>query len=108
MAERQKAQEALQLRAGGLESLNLTLESRVQDELRKNREKDAIMLQQDKLASIGQLAAGVAHEINNPMGFIMSNLSTLREYSAILIRYHRFLEQQQMTEPDLLPNSRQF
>ncbi|QOX78585.1 PAS domain-containing protein [Trichlorobacter lovleyi] len=97
MAERQKAQEALQLRAGGLESLNLTLESRVQDELRKNREKDAIMLQQDKLASIGQLAAGVAHEINNPMGFIMSNLSTLREYSAILIRYHRFLEQQQMT-----------
>lgn len=35
------------------------------------------ILQQEKMASIGQLAAGVAHEINNPMGFIMSNLGSL-------------------------------
>ena len=38
------------------------------------------VLQQEKMASIGQLAAGVAHEINNPMGFISSNLGTLRKY----------------------------
>jgi signal transduction histidine kinase len=38
------------------------------------------ILQQDKMASIGQLAAGVAHEINNPMGFILSNLNTLEKY----------------------------
>ncbi|HMK61126.1 MAG TPA: ATP-binding protein [Dissulfurispiraceae bacterium] len=38
------------------------------------------ILQQEKMASIGQLAAGVAHEINNPMGFIMSNLNTLNKY----------------------------
>jgi two-component system NtrC family sensor kinase len=38
------------------------------------------LLQQEKMSSIGQLAAGVAHEINNPMGFIMSNLNTLRKY----------------------------
>ena len=37
----------------------------------------AQLLQQEKMASIGQLAAGVAHEINNPMGFIQSNLGTL-------------------------------
>ncbi len=38
------------------------------------------VLQTEKMASIGQLAAGVAHEINNPMGFIHANLSQLSEY----------------------------
>ncbi|TAK31874.1 MAG: ATPase [Chloroflexota bacterium] len=43
------------------------------------------LFQSDKMASIGQLAAGVAHEINNPIGFIHSNLNTLSEYVADLI-----------------------
>ena len=38
------------------------------------------VLQNEKMASIGQLAAGVAHEINNPMGFIHANLCQLLEY----------------------------
>ena len=38
------------------------------------------ILEQEKMASIGQLAAGVAHEINNPVGFVLSNLGTLRKY----------------------------
>ncbi len=38
------------------------------------------ILQQEKMASIGQLAAGVAHEINNPMGFIASNLGSMNKY----------------------------
>lgn len=38
------------------------------------------LLQSEKLASIGQLAAGVAHEINNPIGFVNSNLGTLKTY----------------------------
>ena len=40
----------------------------------------ARLLQSDKLASIGQLAAGVAHEINNPIGYVHSNLGSLRGY----------------------------
>ena len=38
------------------------------------------LLQSEKMASIGQLAAGVAHEINNPIDFVSSNLGTLRGY----------------------------
>lgn len=38
------------------------------------------LLQSEKLASIGQLAAGVAHEINNPVGYVYSNLGTLQKY----------------------------
>lgn len=38
------------------------------------------LLQADKMASIGQLAAGVAHEINNPIGYVHSNLGSLEKY----------------------------
>ncbi|MCG3126777.1 MAG: Adaptive-response sensory-kinase SasA [Phycisphaerae bacterium] len=44
------------------------------------QQAQAQLLHADKMASIGQLAAGVAHEINNPIGFIASNLTSLGEY----------------------------
>jgi signal transduction histidine kinase len=43
------------------------------------------LLQSEKLASIGQLAAGVAHEINNPVGFVTANLGTLGDYADALL-----------------------
>jgi signal transduction histidine kinase/DNA-binding response OmpR family regulator len=53
----------------------------------ENLEKtQAKMLQSEKMASIGQLAAGVAHEINNPTGFVSSNLNTLGDYQEDLSR----------------------
>jgi PAS domain S-box-containing protein len=44
------------------------------------------LLQSEKMASIGQLAAGVAHEINNPVGFVNSNLNSLQGYVALLFQ----------------------
>ena len=38
------------------------------------------LVQQEKMAGIGQLSAGIAHEINNPLGFTQSNLGTLKKY----------------------------
>ncbi|MCU0763668.1 MAG: PAS domain S-box protein, partial [Hydrogenophaga sp.] len=63
------AQEQLQVRINELDAMNRRLE-----------EAQNQLLQQDKMASIGQLAAGVAHEINNPIGFVSSNLNSLRRY----------------------------
>lgn len=52
------------------------------DQLKRTQ---VMMTQQEKLASIGHLAAGVAHEINNPLGFILSNINRLNEYINDLI-----------------------
>ncbi len=67
--------------------LNDSLEEMVDEQTRHLKEANdelkstqSQMLQNEKMASIGQLAAGVAHEINNPMGFIASNLSSLARY----------------------------
>lgn len=51
---------------------------------RKLRQAQDQLMQSERLASIGQLAAGVAHEINNPVGYVFSNFSTLERYLADL------------------------
>ncbi len=71
---------ALQVSEERYRELSQQLESRVQQQVGVIETTQRQLYQAEKMASVGQLAAGVAHEINNPIGFIRSNLSTARGY----------------------------
>ncbi|MBW2272870.1 MAG: GAF domain-containing sensor histidine kinase [Deltaproteobacteria bacterium] len=60
--------------------LNETLEARVEDRTQELRDTQAQLMQSEKLSALGQLVAGVAHELNNPIGFVHANLQLLDEY----------------------------
>ncbi len=76
--------------SGKMDDLEQTVESRtrelekqkrnLEETVEKLQRTQSQLLQADKMASIGQLAAGVAHEINNPIGFVSSNLNSLGQY----------------------------
>jgi len=66
--------------------LNETLEGRVEGRTRELRDTQAQLVQSEKMRSLGQLVAGVAHELNNPIGFVHANLQLLDEYVEKLMR----------------------
>ncbi|MGE3466549.1 MAG: ATP-binding protein [Pyrinomonadaceae bacterium] len=57
------------------------------------------LVQKEKMASLGQLAAGVAHEINNPVGFVIANLEMLGNYVDGLTRLVRFYDEPESVLP---------
>ncbi|NTV99098.1 MAG: PAS domain S-box protein, partial [Chlorobiaceae bacterium] len=59
--------------------LNQTLEQKVEERTRELEKTHQQMVLQEKLASIGQLAAGLAHELNNPINFVRMNFATLQD-----------------------------
>jgi len=70
----------LALSEGRYRELALQLEQKVEERTAELQKAYSRILQQEKLAAVGSLAAGMAHEINNPNGFVHSNLSTLKRY----------------------------
>jgi signal transduction histidine kinase len=69
--------------------------------LDKNRQLNnaySTISQQEKLASLGELSAGVAHEINNPLAFVSSNLKSLAKYTQRIFQYEFVLDKDQEEE----------
>jgi len=92
VGHREKVEQELLKRNAELNTLNAKL-SMAQEHL----------VQSEKLASIGQLAAGVAHEINNPIGYIFSNFGMLEKYLKSLFDMLTLYEQAEhaCSNPDL-------
>ncbi len=94
IAERRRAEEKLIVlnesleqrvleRTSELKALNAEIEASraaLEEAYRDLQIQQATILQQDKMACIGQLAAGVAHDINNPIGFVAGNLEVIQKY----------------------------
>ena len=81
-AARKQAEDELETLSREIYQKNEEL-SQLNADLLRNQ---AQLVQSEKLATVGQLASGVAHEINNPLGFSLSNLSTLKDYVAELTK----------------------
>ena len=78
---------------GGL-AMNIE-DKKIEDQSEEIIDKQLRAIQQDKLASIGLLSAGLAHEINNPLGFVISNFEVLKKYIGIygeILNEYRKLE----------------
>lgn len=102
IAERKQAEERLEESKKTLEGQNSKLEKAYAD-LRLAQMQS---IQQEKMASIGQLASGMAHEINNPISFIISNMNTLQKYTDRITEFinAQSTALQELTKTELLHN----
>ena len=90
--DRDELEARVRERTDELSRVNAELRDDIAARQKAERERDRLtaqLLQGQKLQAIGQLSAGIAHEINNPVGYILSNLTALKEYLGDLSRLLR-------------------
>ncbi|HAX80076.1 MAG TPA: hybrid sensor histidine kinase/response regulator [Cyanobacteria bacterium UBA11372] len=85
--QRDRAESALQ-------QLNQELEKRVEERTKELQQAQVTLIQKEKMSALGQLVAGVAHEINNPIGCITGNIIYAKEYIQDLIQHVKLYQQQ--------------
>ncbi len=103
--------------AKGFNRMLRRIDQREQELKRSNQDLERInqQLQQsqdplahaEKMASLGTLAAGVAHEINNPIGYVKSNLGTLEDYLASMLQYQQYIDRHSAAWLEGSPEQRQ-
>ena len=76
----------------------------LENTLNQLRKTQIQLVHNEKMSSLGQMVAGIAHEINNPVNFIQANLTYAKEYSENLIKLIKIYQQQY---PDYLEEIRQ-
>jgi signal transduction histidine kinase len=74
---------------------------RIFENYKKLKEIKSQLIQSEKMASIGTISAGIAHEINNPLSFVMTNSEVLKEYLVNVFDYIKALENASLTSDEL-------
>ncbi|MBR9882443.1 MAG: hypothetical protein GYB21_01780 [Oceanospirillales bacterium] len=89
-------EQRVEARTSELQQANFTLSQEREEQARlisELKSTQAQLVQSEKMASVGVLATGVAHEINNPLTFVITNISILNDYAPTLMQLHEQVSQ---------------
>jgi PAS domain S-box-containing protein len=100
-------EEELRRHRDHLEELVQSRTEKLLQATRELEERQVQLIQAEKLASIGQMAAGVAHEISSPVGYVMSNLASLTQYVSALTPLLELQKQLATGRESLSPEARE-